>query len=143
MVLSDGSIVNANNSTNTDLFWALKGGGPNFGIVTRYDLYTVPVYEVWAQALVFSLEQAPEVLVAFNKWQNNGSRDSKSSASFQGGLQSITLLLIYAEPIPGVPDAFAPFYELQALAPVVPPANVTFNEVNMILAAATSTAPGR
>lgn len=31
VVLADGSIVNANNQTNTDLFWALKGGTNNFG----------------------------------------------------------------------------------------------------------------
>ena len=31
VVLADGSVVNANAQQNTDLFWALKGGGPNFG----------------------------------------------------------------------------------------------------------------
>lgn len=31
VVLADGSIINANAQQNTDLFWALKGGGPNFG----------------------------------------------------------------------------------------------------------------
>lgn len=31
IVLADGTLAHANNSTNTDLFWALKGGGNNFG----------------------------------------------------------------------------------------------------------------
>lgn len=42
VVLTNGSIVNANNSTNADLWRALKGGGSNFGIVTRYDLEALP-----------------------------------------------------------------------------------------------------
>lgn len=40
MVLGDGSIVNANANSSTDLFKALKGGSNNFGIVTRFDLQT-------------------------------------------------------------------------------------------------------
>lgn len=39
-VLADGSIVNANNRTRQDLFFALRGGGNNFGVVTRMDLNT-------------------------------------------------------------------------------------------------------
>ncbi|KAJ0299856.1 hypothetical protein Brms1b_013014 [Colletotrichum noveboracense] len=50
VVLSNGTIVNANKSSNADLWKALKGGGPNFGIVTRFDLEAMPTrklhYEV-------------------------------------------------------------------------------------------------
>ena len=40
VVLADSSIVTASATENKDLFWALKGGSSNFGIVTRFDLYT-------------------------------------------------------------------------------------------------------
>ncbi|KAK4238693.1 FAD-binding domain-containing protein [Achaetomium macrosporum] len=43
VVLGDGSIIEANKHKNEDLFWALKGGGNNFGIVTRYDMTTIPL----------------------------------------------------------------------------------------------------
>ncbi|OCL11143.1 FAD-binding domain-containing protein [Glonium stellatum] len=47
VVLATGSIVNANAQTNSDLFWALKGGSSNFGIVTRFDLATFPVTDMY------------------------------------------------------------------------------------------------
>lgn len=47
VVLADGRIVDANEDSNTDLFWALKGGGNNFGIVTRFDMKTFPAHDVW------------------------------------------------------------------------------------------------
>lgn len=43
VVLADGSIVDANAKSHSDLFWALKGGSNNFGIVTRFDLKTFPL----------------------------------------------------------------------------------------------------
>lgn len=42
VVLSNSSIIQVNNQSAPDLFWALKGGTNNFGIVTRYDLMTFP-----------------------------------------------------------------------------------------------------
>ena len=48
VVLASGSIVYANKSSYSDLFWALKGGSSNFGIVTRFDIKTVPSTKVFA-----------------------------------------------------------------------------------------------
>lgn len=42
VVLANGSIVDANATSNSDLYKALKGGGSNFGVVTRYDLEAIP-----------------------------------------------------------------------------------------------------
>lgn len=51
VVLADGSVVNANNEENADLWRALKGGMNNFGIVTRFDMEAMPslkmYYNVW------------------------------------------------------------------------------------------------
>lgn len=47
VVLSDGSIVLANNSTNSDLWRALKGGSGNFGIVTRIKMKTFELGNIW------------------------------------------------------------------------------------------------
>lgn len=47
VVLADGQIVNANATSHSDLWIALKGGSGNFGIVTRFDMYTFPAIDVW------------------------------------------------------------------------------------------------
>lgn len=46
VVLANGTIVTATNTTNVDLFNVLRGGGNNFGIVTTYTLQTQPMGEV-------------------------------------------------------------------------------------------------
>lgn len=47
IVLASGEIVNTNKNENTDLLIALRGGGNNFGIVTRYDLRTFKQGSFW------------------------------------------------------------------------------------------------
>lgn len=71
VVLTNGSVVNANNDTNSDLFKALKGGGSNFGIVTRFDLEALPYTDIYAGALTYSLNYTAEVVDAFVNFGNN------------------------------------------------------------------------
>ncbi|KAJ6199365.1 hypothetical protein J3E72DRAFT_215880 [Bipolaris maydis] len=134
VVLSNGTIINASFSQNTDLFWALKGGGPNFGIVTRFDLYTIPVLEIWGKVQIYSTDMAFKLLEAFDEWQQNGASDTKSSVAFEIGLDYITLGLIYSEPTTS-PTAFAAFEDIEPLQVVVPPINTTFSNVYNILSA--------
>ncbi|KAL2279932.1 hypothetical protein FJTKL_13078 [Diaporthe vaccinii] len=47
VVLADGSVINANSTSHDDLYRALKGGSSNFGIVTRFDLNTLPNTPLW------------------------------------------------------------------------------------------------
>ncbi|KAK4222534.1 FAD binding domain-containing protein [Podospora fimiseda] len=144
VVKSDGEIINANSQQNSDLFWALKGGGPNFGIVTKFDLYTIPTYLVWGTIKVYSVEKANEVIAAFDKWQLNGAKDVKSSAGLIIGLDSITLFLSYNEPVTAPPQAvFAPFDSVTPLAVALPPTNLTWNVVNQVVASTISSAPAR
>lgn len=46
-MLANGSIAQVNPTTHPDLFWALRGGGNQFGIVTHFDLETYPQAEIW------------------------------------------------------------------------------------------------
>ena len=64
IVLADGSFVIANASENPDLFWALRGGGGNFGVVTSFLFQAHPVHTVCAGPMLWHLEDAAEVM----KW---------------------------------------------------------------------------
>jgi FAD/FMN-containing dehydrogenase len=46
-VVANGDIINANNKSHSDLWTVLKGGSGNFGIVTRFDMYTFPAHDLW------------------------------------------------------------------------------------------------
>ncbi|MFB7218350.1 FAD-binding oxidoreductase [Streptomyces sp. NPDC056227] len=62
VVLADGSHVTANENENSDLFWALRGGGGNFGIVTSFDLRLHPVDTVGVAITVWPVDRIREVL---------------------------------------------------------------------------------
>jgi FAD binding domain/Berberine and berberine like len=64
MVLADGSFVVANAEENSDLFWAVRGGGGNFGIVTSFLFEAHPVHTVCAGPMLWNLEDAADVM----KW---------------------------------------------------------------------------
>ncbi len=64
MVLADGRCVVASADENADLFWAIRGGGGNFGIVTSFLFEAHPVHTVCAGPMLWDLEQAPDVM----KW---------------------------------------------------------------------------
>jgi FAD/FMN-containing dehydrogenase len=66
VVTSDGNIVRASDKENQDLFWALRGGGGNFGVVTNFEYKLHPVGpEVMAGAIAWRAESAGEVLEMF------------------------------------------------------------------------------
>ena len=64
MVLADGRFVVASAEENTDLFWAVRGGGGNFGIVTSFLFEAHPVHTVCAGPMLWDLEHAADVM----KW---------------------------------------------------------------------------
>jgi FAD/FMN-containing dehydrogenase len=68
VVLADGSMVTASRDERPDLFWALRGGGGNFGVVTslEFRLYDVP--SVWAGTAAFPLERAAATLACYRDW---------------------------------------------------------------------------
>ena len=57
MVLADGSVVTANAKENPDLFWAVRGGGGNFGVVTSFLFRLHPISTVYGGPMFWPLEQ--------------------------------------------------------------------------------------
>jgi FAD/FMN-containing dehydrogenase len=62
VVLADGSQVTANEDENTDLFWALRGGGGNYGVVTAFTFRLGSVSTVVTGPMFWPIEQAGEIL---------------------------------------------------------------------------------
>jgi hypothetical protein len=62
MVLADGSFATANADQNSDLFWAVRGGGGNFGVVTSFLFQLSPVGAIYGGPMVWPLERAAEVM---------------------------------------------------------------------------------
>ena len=64
LVLADGSFVVASAEENPDLFWAIRGGGGNFGVVTSFLFQAHPVKMVCGGPMLWEIDQAPDVM----KW---------------------------------------------------------------------------
>jgi hypothetical protein len=62
MVLADGSFVTVSANENQDLFWAIRGGGGNFGIVTSFKFQAHPVKTVFGGPTLWPIEQTEEVM---------------------------------------------------------------------------------
>ena len=65
MVLADGRFVTASPSENSDLFWAVRGGGGNFGVVTSFEFRLHPVGIVQFGPTFWALDDAAKVLAAY------------------------------------------------------------------------------
>ncbi|KAL8638606.1 MAG: hypothetical protein Q9228_004256 [Teloschistes exilis] len=75
VVTADGSIVTANNQQNSDLFWALRGAGHNFGIVTSFSTKIYPLIPNWyAASYIFTRHQLDPVFQLLNRYNANGAQ---------------------------------------------------------------------
>jgi FAD/FMN-containing dehydrogenase len=95
LVNAEGELIRVDAEHEPELFWALRGGGGNFGIVTAIEFGVVEVEELYAGALFFPIERAPEVLHTWNAIRGSFPDELMSWAS-----------LLHFPPIPDVP-AFA------------------------------------
>src|SRR5215210_7853617 len=75
LVTPDGRLVRATPEDHADLFWALRGGGGNFGVVTAMEFRLFPYGEVYAGMFLFPYERAGEVLRAWHTWTQTAPED--------------------------------------------------------------------
>jgi len=71
MVLADGSFVTVNENQNRDLFWAIRGGGGNFGIVTSFKFQAHDVKTVFGGPTLWPIEKAEEIMEWYHDFINN------------------------------------------------------------------------
>ncbi|ROW14174.1 hypothetical protein VPNG_04282 [Cytospora leucostoma] len=82
VVTASGEILNANETSHPNLYWALRGGGNNFGVVTRLDAYAYPQGQMWGGNLVFSISANTSLiqnLVTFGRGRNGTFEDPNAA----------------------------------------------------------------
>ncbi|RAQ65178.1 hypothetical protein COH20_006906 [Aspergillus flavus] len=119
VVLANSQIVNANAHENADLFWALKGGGPNFGVVTKFDMMTIPSKH-WSEVRVYPITATDQILEAMMQYHAAIEADDKSSLIYNATHEVILLVFFYGEPVEH-PPIFQPFYDIPHVATFVAP----------------------
>jgi hypothetical protein len=75
MVLADGSFVTASADENQDLFWAIRGGGGNFGIVTSFLFRANPVHTIIGGPTLWDIDQTERILKWYRKFILEASTD--------------------------------------------------------------------
>ena len=96
VVTADGRLVHASEDENADLFWGLRGGGGNFGIVTSFELALHPVGpEIYAGPIFLPGDAAGDLLRFYREWVKDGAgrdhdrdqpRDGAAAAGDPGGV---------------------------------------------------------
>ena len=77
VVLHDASVVTASPSSHPDLFWALRGGGGNFGVVTSFEYRLHPVGAVLAGLLLHPVERLPQMLRFYREFVHAAPTSSR------------------------------------------------------------------
>jgi hypothetical protein len=93
LVTADGRLVRTDAEHEPELFWALRGGGGNFGVVTAIELRLFPITEVFAGMTVWPVSDAREVLTAWVDW----TRDAPDAVT-------TSLRILRLPPLPEIPE---------------------------------------
>lgn len=83
VVLADGSVVTASSTEHPELFWGLRGGGGNFGVVTSFEFQLHPVKDVQAGVFFYELESAGDLLRFFREFIPNADEAYGAFPAFQ------------------------------------------------------------
>ena len=92
-VLPDGRVVTASPDSEPDLFWALRGGGGNFAVVTSVELDVLAISEVFAGIAIWDGEHAGEILRRWNRWTRDAPETMTTSAR-----------ILQLPPLPTIPE---------------------------------------
>ena len=93
VVTASGDLVRTDWANEPDLFWALRGGGGSFGIVTAIEFNLFPIREVYAGILWYPVDRAAEILKAWRAW----------TAELPDEMTSVGRILQFP-PIPELPE---------------------------------------
>lgn len=104
VVTSTGQLATVNPSQHSDLYWALRGGGNNFGIVVEFELETIPLPggEMWGSSRVYAEDQFPNLIDAFEGLIEDSPSDPSAGTwvawILNSGVKLAAAELWYAKP---------------------------------------------
>ncbi len=93
LVLADGSQVRADATENADLFWALRGGGGSFGVVTALEFSLYRIATAYAGMLVWDVTEAEQVLRRWAAWAPGAPEEVTTS-----------FRILHLPPLPDIPE---------------------------------------
>lgn len=115
VVLANSSIVRADNTNNSDLLWALKGGGPNYGVVTSFTFKTLNIDQIWFESRLYTHDKNQQLLNALVTYQEIAANDTKANIVYQLSEDTLSpksfVGFIYLEPVE-LPSVFQAFYDI-------------------------------
>ncbi|RKL38984.1 hypothetical protein BFJ72_g7114 [Fusarium proliferatum] len=122
VVLANGIIVKASAKSYPDLYWALRGGGNNFGLVVKFNLKTIPLpkSEMWGGSRVYTEDRFPEITNALFNILKNSENDPKAGIYvpwiyYEGNKLSMPTMY-YAEPDAGNATIWKDFNKIEAVS---------------------------
>jgi FAD/FMN-containing dehydrogenase len=102
IVTADGQLRHASASENADLFWGVRGGGGNFGVVTSFEYQLHPVSQILGGLVIHPLEKAPEVLRFYREFTRTAPDALIAFASLltsPDGAPVVALIVCYNGPL--------------------------------------------
>ncbi|KNG89020.1 FAD binding domain protein [Aspergillus nomiae NRRL 13137] len=121
VVTASGRIVTASANHFSDLYWALRGGGNNLGLVTKFNLYTIPSSTMRGTTRAFEQARLPEVVSAFTSVARGATSDGNAQQYVAfARMQGVTVAsaeLSYALNTTD-PPIFKPYRDIPALADI-------------------------
>jgi FAD/FMN-containing dehydrogenase len=119
IVTASGEVLRASALHNRDLFWALRGGGGNFGVVTGFEFVAQPISKVFAGSIVYGSEDLGGVIRGWRDVMRSAAEDLTTSLvsmpPFAGNPAAVMILCCYAGTGPAAVQAVAPLLELGML----------------------------
>jgi len=135
VVLADGNIVTCNEKDNSDLFWAIRGAGANFGVVASF---TFRAFEqknkLWSASLTYSPTKLEGVFNAARTWAASTGNDEASMITFACPAPSfqpaVIVTPVYNGPMEAGKKAFAAYYNVGPVEELSQ--EVTYPELNRL-----------
>ena len=100
IVTADGKVLELSERENPDLFWAIRGGGGNFGVITHVTLQAHKVEKVYSGVIAYSLENVPDLIKGWRDFMRSAPQELTTTfmvmPSMGGNPAGAIVIIVYA-----------------------------------------------